>query len=144
MLRQLRFACTGEGERNLAPNHAIRHNPCVRVRIAITYARHRCRYPRQNRGLGTPDRILRIHGQNVAALVSCGSEAKSASMEKWHHDYRLWSEHRILNPNRGTGCARAYHWWIPVLFPSLDIRLSRWILDCTMRSNSCSDRKGQP
>jgi hypothetical protein len=39
----------------------------------------------------------RIRLQNMAALVSCGGEAKSASVEKWHSDCRLWSEHRLFN-----------------------------------------------
>jgi hypothetical protein len=50
--------------------------------------------------LGTPDRILRTHRQNVAALIACGGEAESASVEKWHRDYRLRSEHGFLNANR--------------------------------------------
>jgi hypothetical protein len=58
-------------------------------------------------------------------------------MEERHRDGRLWSEHGLLNPNRGTRCTRDHHWRIPALFRSLNARLSLWSLDCPVRTDGC-------
>ena len=142
MLRQLRFPRAYEHRRNVVAIHPIGHSLLRSGSVAVSYARHHWGYLRQNRCLGTTDRVLLIHRQNVAALVSCGGEVESTSMEKWHYDCWLWSEHGLLNANRRTGNTRAHHRWAPVLFASLDARLSRWILDRTVRSGSCVDRNG--
>ena len=142
MLRQLRLARADKHRRNLVPTHPISHNPCVRHRIAIFYERPHCCYPRRNRCLGTTDRILRIHRQNMVTVVPFRREAKSTSMEKRRRDGRLWSEHGLLDPNRGTRCTRDHHWRIPALFRSLNARLSHWSLDCPVRTDGCFNRTG--
>src|SRR5438552_14070426 len=52
----------------------------------------------------------------------------------------IGSENGLLNANRRTGCTLAHHWRVPVLLPSLDARLSCWVLDRTVRSGNCADR----
>jgi hypothetical protein len=80
---------------------------CVRGGTTTSYARHHNQSPRRNHCLGSLDRILCVHRQNLAALVACGREAESASMAKWNRDDRLWSEHGLLSVNRRAGGVHA-------------------------------------